>query len=160
MEELKLNTLWNNFHYSCVSFYGIYGLLCMFAYRPYSKYVYFKDRWQQFHSEDEILEYFAFGAGECCLVMSVLTIFCFLSLNPTSYVVIEKDLITTKLYCLFQVFCWIMWTLTELYYTCMGIEWPIIGFIHVVLCSYVLRMSINNFLTVRSFSKRVVKKAN
>ena len=41
MELEKLKSRWDNFHVSCVVFYAVYGFLCVFAYRPYSRYIYF-----------------------------------------------------------------------------------------------------------------------
>lgn len=143
------HNIWNVFHSSCIAFYGVYGLLCMFAYRPYSKYIYFRGRWNEFHETDRVFEYFAFGAGECCIVMAVLAMFCNLALHPDKTKANDLTYLT-KLYLLFQICCWIMWTLTEFYYTYYCIEWPVIGCVHVVLCLIVLSMSIKCYSEVKA----------
>ena len=141
MELEKLKSRWDNFHVSCVVFYVVYGFLCVFAYKPYSRYIYFKDRWDDWHDQDNILEYYAFGAGECCLVMGALATFCYKSLDPS--VTVNYDLYKiTERYTLFQVACWVMWLCTEAYYTWNGTEWPVIGCLHVFLCSIVLYQSL------------------
>ena len=89
------------------------------------------------HDEDKILEYYAFGAGECCLVMAALNYFCYNSLDP---IITNQTCMShvTKYYLEFQIATWVMWFLTELYYTVTRVEWPVVGSLHVVLCSIVL----------------------
>lgn len=137
----QFSNKWSTFHNWCVGFYIIYGILCLVAYRPYSRYIYFRYTWTNFHDTDKIFEYFAFSCGLCCIVMGILTEFCHQSLNPenTMFSVNKEDL--TGNYLIFQILCWTCWTLTELYYTFKKIEWCVIGCIHVMLCLFVLILS-------------------
>lgn len=144
---------WNYFHSSCILFYLVYGLLCFFMYVPYCKHIYFRGRWNNAHSQDKILEYFAIGAGECCIVMAVLTTFCYYLMLPeiSDFNIINHRPIVYR-YVEFQIFCWVMWFLTELYYTVKGIEWPIIGSVHVILCGIVLFQVIMVYLNLQEFN--------
>ena len=87
------------------------------------------------HDNDKVMEYFVFGAGECCFVMAFLM---FMLKDNIEY---NKKIINIK----FQIVFWIMWTYTELYYGLTGVEYPIISTIHVVLCMAVLFLSIKAY---------------
>lgn len=147
METCTLSEQWNLFHISCMSFYLLYGFLNAFLYKTYSKNVYFRHRWLYFHEQDKILEYFTFGTGKIYLIMGVLVGFCNYSLDPT--ITVNTDLqFITKLYTLFQIKCWLIWLLTEFYYTYNGIEWPVIGIIHTILSGTVLYQAVNLYTSV------------
>ncbi len=151
MEDINMSLNWDIFHISCIIFYTVYGLLCMFLYRPYSRYIYFRGNWNDNHDKDKILEYYAFGAGECCIVMGVLTTFCYYSLNPIlTYESPIEDI--SKYYIIFQILCWNMWLFTELYYTLTNVEWKYIGYLHCILCSIVLSQAFRCFITFYDYN--------
>ena len=144
-----IDSIWDTFHYSCIIFYGAYGLLCTLVYRWYSRHIYFRGNWEDKHDTDRILEYFAIGAGECCLVMAAFGVFCYKALHPNK--TNDNGLSDwTEAYLIFQIICWIMWTITEAYYTIEKVEWRTIGCVHVTLCIAVLIMAITNYSEVKN----------
>ena len=54
----------------------------------------------------------------------------------SNYIRIGDDFLTL------QVVTWCVWTLTEIYYTYKGVEWGVIGPVHVALCVLVLSFSV------------------
>jgi len=142
-----INSIWDTFHYSALIFYGAYGILCWFFTEPYGKHIYFRGNWKELHSTDEILWYFMIGAGECCIHMSVLTLFCYKFAHPDR----NDDLSNwVEAYLIIQILTWIKWTITEAYYTYKKVEWVVIGCVHVALCLIVLSMAIANYSEVKT----------
>ena len=126
------NYYYNIFSWACFAFYFGYGIICTLIYKPYCRYIMFP-KWD--HDDDKVMEYFVFGAGECCVVMAIL-------------VLLLKDGVDNhkkSQNIIFQVYCWIMWTCTELYYGLTGVEYPIISTIHVILCIIVLYLAIKSY---------------
>ena len=123
---------YNIFTWACVSFYLAYGIICTTIYKPYCKYIMFP-KWK--HDNDKVMEYFVFGAGECCIVMAFLV---YLLKDDIGY---HKKILHIKL----QIAFWIMWTLTELYYGLTRVEFPTISTIHVILCLAVLYLAIKAY---------------
>ena len=147
METCDIGKTWDAFHYAAIIFYGAYGLLCCFVPELYSKHIYFRGRWKQFHSKDEIFWYFVIGAGEGSIHMSLLTLFVYKFANPGNSGMLENRS-WLKGYLVFQFLSWIKWMITEAYYTYKGVEWSLIGYIHVFFCGIVLSLAIENYLCV------------
>ena len=99
------------------------------------------------HNDDKIMEYFVFGAGECCFVMAILV------LMLKDGISITKKMQNIR----FQIFCWIMWTCTEFYYGITGVEYPFISTIHVILCLLVLWLSYKATTELKSSKKYVIQ---
>tara|TARA_B100002019_G_C21234311_1_gene581882 strand:- start:328 stop:786 length:459 start_codon:yes stop_codon:yes gene_type:complete len=145
--DCKVNGIWNAFHYSAIIFYGAYGLLCCFFYKPYCEHIYFRGNWKDFHNTDKIMEYMTIGAGECCIHMAIMNYFAYIFADPQK---IDSSFTNyLEAYCIIQVLTWIKWTVTEFYYTYTKIEWVPIGCLHIFLCLCVLGMAIANYAEVK-----------
>lgn len=118
MTNCEVGDIWTIFHFSALIFYGVYGILCWFFPEPYGKHIYFRGNWKDIHSKDEILWYFMIGAGECCIHMSLLTLFVFKFGNPSHNDFYDWIIV----YLIIQILTWIKWTLTEAYYTYKKVE--------------------------------------
>ena len=87
------------------------------------------------------------GAGQCCIVMAI-NLWYVVRFMVALKDIAEGNSIRSTTYYLgdeflsIQIGTWVMWTATESYYTWQGVEWEIIGPIHVFLCIVVLAFSI------------------
>jgi hypothetical protein len=143
----NVNGTWDLFHISALVFYGAYGILCWFFPEIYGKNIYFRGNWKELHSTDTILWYFMIGAGECCVHMSLLTLFIFKFGVPDRNIDLSDWM---EAYLIIQILTWIKWTITEAYYTYKKVEWFVIGCVHVTLCLIVLSMAIANYTNVKT----------
>ena len=126
-----------NFHLLSFLFYAGYAFLCVFAYRPYCRHIYMTPVWTDHHDVDPVLEYMTIGAGQCCLVMAVLTYYCRRCKDPA--------------YWTWQTAIWVMFTVNEAYYTWVRhVEPNTTGTVHVVLCSAVLYCAVDGMLKYRA----------
>lgn len=147
MQVCNFNQEWDIFHVSCIVFYLLYGLLCVFAYKPYSRHIYFRNRWFNIHDNDKILSYYAISTGQNRLVICILTVFCYYSLNPT--ITYSNEMLQfSEYYMIFQISCWSMWLTTDIYYTVKLIKWPVIGTLHIILSSIVLYHSVLTYKAI------------
>ena len=143
MKDCNVEDSWNLFHFSALIFYGVYGILCWFVPEQYGKYIYFRGNWSiENHSKNRILWYFMIGAGECCIHMSLLTIFMYKFGYPNNN---QNNPSWVNSYLIMQILTWIKWTFTEAYYTYYNVEWIPIGCVHVFLCTVVLTFAVLNY---------------
>ena len=161
--SLAVNSSIETYQWGAGLFYGVYGILCLFIFKQYCKYIYFRgyypknvkwhgaregeSRWTDFHNNDGPMDYMTRGAGECCIVMAY-SLWYVLRLIIAVKSVAEGDSdISSHLhigdeFLTIQIITWLMWTLTEAYYTWQGVEWEVIGPVHVFLCVVVLIFSV------------------
>ena len=173
IEEIK--TSLDTYKWGSFLFYLGYGLLCIFIFKTYCRNVYFrgnyphnpkwhgaesgKPRWTEFHDKDGPMDYMTRGAGECCIVMAysvffaIRWIFAIMDIaegaSPCDYLNIGYEFLMV------QIFTWIMWTFTEIYYTYKQVEWGVIGPVHVILCLIVLSFSITAHVRYDEWTKTV-----
>ena len=134
----------NRFHTASGGFYFIYGLICIFFYRPYCRNYYFTQHWTTRHDTDKPLNYMMIGAGECCIVMAILTHYIDIMIELL-YIHVKppRNCIFTSInaYLIMQMWIWVTWTCTEAYYTWIQVETTWLGIVHVIMCLFVLYLN-------------------